>query len=189
MYRIATEIIARCRGFAVEPLRVLSTLDSHDAIVDQGQLAQTSSPYRRTMCRRLLLKDAMDRERNSALAVTNTAFKHDGSAKPPEFLSQLALKRGAQRRGAAGPDLSSAVVQANLLSQKPDLRYFHLNDPAELAERLHWYDELEGCAAVENGSAIFNAHLNNPALATSRSWCLWNILIFFLPGTGRSIQA
>jgi len=66
--------------------------------------------------------------------------------KPAEYISHLALQRGAQRRGdTAGPDFRTGAAAAILLSHKPDFRYFHENDPEELADHLHWFDELAGC--------------------------------------------
>jgi hypothetical protein len=75
------------------------------------------------------------------------ATVRSATPRPPEFLSQLALQRGAQRRGAEGPDLCTSEAQTVLLSQRPDLRWFHKNDAAELRSHLHWYDELQGCAS------------------------------------------
>lgn len=86
----------------------------------------------------------MERERQAKLQGSRPE-RH----KPAEFMSQLALKRGAKRRGdKCGPDYKSGTAAAVLLSHNPDFRYFYKNDAQELADHLHWFDELAGCASL-----------------------------------------
>jgi hypothetical protein len=68
--------------------------------------------------------------------------------KPPEALSQLALKRGVPFRSSRDNalDLTDPEAHAELLAGKGKL--VHQNDPAQVNARLHWYDELQGCAPL-----------------------------------------
>ena len=89
----------------------------------------------------------MERERQAKLQGSRP--ESTGRHKPAEFMSQLALKRGAKKRGdTRGPDYKSGTAAAMLLSHNPDFRYFYSNDAEELADHLHWFDELAGCASL-----------------------------------------
>lgn len=83
---------------------------------------------------------------NEVRAKEASAPKAKERHKPVEFMSQLALKRGAKMRGdVRGIDFKSGAAATVLLSHKPDFTFFHNNDPKELADHLHWFDELSGC--------------------------------------------
>lgn len=91
------------------------------------------------------LEEAMERENQAKQQGSRQASTE--RYKPVEYMSQLALKRGAKMRGdTRGLDYKSGAVTAVLLSHNPDFRYFYNNDAEELADHLHWFDELAGCA-------------------------------------------
>ena len=94
------------------------------------------------------MADAMAAEKASAdLGPAEELFDNKSKRRPPEYISQLALKRGKQLRGAEVKiDTNSVAVRAQLLSRNPDMSLFHRAPQSALDAYLHWFDELEGCA-------------------------------------------
>ena len=92
------------------------------------------------------LSQAMQQQQSLRSMDIEAQYNPDGTLKkPPELLSQLALKRGVPfRGGSGGVDTMSPEVMAALVAGKPAQRYLHKNDAALVNARLHWYDELQG---------------------------------------------
>lgn len=90
----------------------------------------------------------MQQERELRSARPEARYNCDGSLrKPPELMSQLALKRGAQRRGTPQlVDLSKREVKSALMSPKLNTRLLHQREPMDMLSQLHWFDDLQECA-------------------------------------------